>query len=103
MPKLTPDRWAPDSVADNLADLLPGLLDALDAEARRRGVDPATATIGELLTVGAEAAYLMLVNRGEPPRVAEAILTRPGVSPTAIVRRLDRSRTIMVRPFRTDP
>ena len=103
MPKHTPERWHPGTVREVLEEHAKDALALLDAVSKKRGVDPATATVGLLLDIGAQLAWVALVNGGAQPRRAEAGLTHPGVNPRALSRRLLRSSTVTVRPPHTDP
>ena len=99
----TPERWDAPTVRDVLEEHAKEVLAWLDAMSCRRGVEPTTATIGFLLDLGAQVAWVALVNAGEQPSRAEASLTRTGVKPSMLSRRLERSGTVTVRPSRADP
>jgi hypothetical protein len=103
MAQHTPERWNVATVRDVLQEYAADALAILDEVSRKQGVDPSTATVGLLLDIGAQLAWVALLNEGQQPRAAEAALTHPGVNPRALSRRLLRSSTVTVSPPRLDP
>jgi len=102
MAQHTPERWNPSTVRTVLEEYAAEALALLDEASRKHGVDPSTATVGLLLDIGAQVAWVALLNEGQQPRAAEAALTQPHVNPRALSRRLLRSSTVTVCPLPTD-
>ncbi len=80
-----------------LSEHQPHALTLLDEATRSRGVDPATATLDMLLTIGGTLASLALVrNEGVTLRRAEMALVRNTATPTQVQRALNRAKLIPV-------